>query len=128
MYQNNAAQNQYKQMAVETASPEKLLIMLYDGAIRFLKQALKELNNNNLESSNMYLLKVQNIIDELIISLNMDHDISKNLKVLYEFFNERLVQANIEKNSDKITEVMDFLVELREIWGEAVINYKKATG
>ena len=128
MYQSEVAQNQYQQMAVQTASPEKLLLMLYDGVIRFSKGAIQELNNHNYENAHKYLLKVQDAINELIINLNMEFDISKQLLNLYEYFIRRLVEANTSKDPAKVEEVLGFMIELRDTWAQAALITKKATG
>ena len=95
---------QYKQLAVNTASPERLLIMLFDGAIRFCLQARQAIEEKDLEKSNYYLLRCQDIVTELIGSLNMDYEISNSLIKMYEYINYNLQQANIKKDVQYIEE------------------------
>ena len=115
---------QYQQQQVFTAPPEKLLLMLYDGAIRFCNQAKKAIGDNNNEEANSCLIKVQNIIRELMGTLDEDYEISKSLNPLYDYFYGRIVEANIHKDCASIDEVLGFLVELRQTWAEAIVLIK----
>ncbi|MDA8233939.1 MAG: flagellar export chaperone FliS [Clostridia bacterium] len=115
---------QYKQTAVQTASPEKLLLMLYDGAIKFLNQAKVAMDTRNIEESNKYIIKTQDIISELIVTLNMEYEISHNLHGIYDYLNRRLIQANIKKDPEILEEVLNHITELRQTWAEAAINVK----
>lgn len=119
MNQINAV-NIYKKQSVETLSPQRLLIMMYDGAIANAEKAKKAINNKDIEKANKYTLKTQEIIYELINSLNMDFSISENLFSLYEFLIQQLIEANINKDCQKIEIVLDFLKELRDTWQEAM--------
>jgi len=119
MNPSNLAQNMYQKTAAQTASPEKLLLMLYDGAIKHTKAALKGLHDCRNEDAHVHLLKVQEILEELIISLNMDYEISKHLRSLYEYFISKLVEANVSKDTAGVELVLDFLSELRETWAQA---------
>ncbi len=112
---------QYLKNNVETASPDEVLIMLYDGAIRFLLIARKALEENNVEKSHNHLIKAQNIVLEFMNSLDMDMggEIAVNLYRLYEYLHYRLVQANIKKDVAMIDEVLDHLRKLKETWEEA---------
>jgi len=120
--------NAYQQTAIESTPPDKLLLMLYDGAIRFLNQAKNSMTNTDFVTANTNLLKAQDIITELMVTLNMDYDISKNLYSLYEYFNYRLVQANIRKNVEPVDEVLAHLVDLRTAWAQAAILVKQGNG
>jgi len=74
------AYEQYRQTQIQTAKPEQLLLMLYDGAISFLKKAKVAIKNKNIEEAHTFLIRVQDILIELMSSLNMDvGDIAKNL-------------------------------------------------
>lgn len=110
---------QYKQQQVNTASQDKLLLMLFDGAIRFCNQAICEIECKENESAHQLVIKAQNILLELMSSLNMDYEISHNLYSLYEYFHHRLVEANIRKDGEIIKEVVKFLTDLRHTWAEA---------
>lgn len=114
------AYNSYKNNSVMTASPNKLVIMLYDGAIKNLKLAEIALQEKQIEKVNMYLLKAQNIIAEFMSTLNYEAggDIAKNLYQLYEYMYHKLVRANIDKDAEAIIEVKKYLEELRDTWSQ----------
>lgn len=114
------ASNVYQQNEVMTASRSKLLIMLYDGAIKFSRFSKVSIDEGNIENTNKYLCKVQDIISELMISLNMDYEISKSLYSLYDYMKYRLIQANIKKDKEMIDEVIGMLTELKETWEKAM--------
>lgn len=112
----------YQQNEVFTASREKLLLMLYDGAIKFLRFAKISMEEKNIVNTNKYLCKAQDILSELMVTLNMDYDIAKNLYSLYEYMKYRLIQANIKKDEEMIDEVLGMLVELKETWEKAIAS------
>lgn len=122
---------QYRQQQVYTSSQDRLIVMLYDGAIRFCGQAVLALEKGRSEEAHNFLLKAQNIIQEFMITLNMDYEVSHSLYYLYEYLYRRLVEANIKKDPAIIEEVMEFLTDLRKTWAEAIIKSKmieKAAG
>lgn len=119
MATNNPYQ-QYQQSSVNTATPGELTLMLYNGAIKFLKQAKLAIDKKNLEEANNKICRVQDIIAELMSSLDMEIEISKNLYSLYDFMNNRLIQANIQKEIKLLDEVEGLLVEMRDTWKEVI--------
>lgn len=110
----------YQQNEVLTASKGKLLIMLYEGAIKFLRFAKVAIDEKNIEDANKYLIKAQNIISELMATLNMDYDISKDLYSLYDYMKYRLTQANIKKDKAIIDEIIDMLSGFKDTWQKAM--------
>lgn len=106
----------YKQSSVQTSTPGQLIIMLYDGAIRFVKAGLEGISSNDIAKANINLGKAQSIISELMSTLNYSYDISKNLYALYEYMNYLLIQTNIKKKIESGEEVLGYLQELRETW------------
>ncbi|RKD32340.1 flagellar export chaperone FliS [Thermohalobacter berrensis] len=124
MVMNNAYQ-QYQQNSIMTASPEELTLMLYNGAIKFIKQGKIFIEQNNMEKANNSIIRAQDIISELNITLNMDYEISKNLRSLYTFILDRLMQANIKKDISILDEVLPLIEELRDTWQEAMKIAKK---
>lgn len=121
--------NQYKRMKFETASPEMLILMLYDGAIKNITQAKAIISDpTQIEVCSNSLIKAQNIITELMVSLNFDigGEIAKNLFNIYEYVNYTLAQANINKNDDNLDVVLQMLKDLRGTWQEVIkINKEK---
>lgn len=107
---------QYKQLSVNTAGPEKLLIMLFDGAIRFCTQAKRAMENKDIEATNNNLLRCQDIVMELMGSLNMDYEISNSLLRMYDYIYYNLQQANIKKDLQFLEEAEKYLRDFRELW------------
>lgn len=119
---------QYQESQLETASQGKLLLMLYDGAIRFLTQAQQAMEQKKWQDAHNYILRAEDIITELMACLKMDvGEVAQNLYRLYEYFNWRLIQANIKRSPEMLVEVQTRLRELREAWSEA-IKQTGATG
>lgn len=114
----NLAFQKYQQSSVQTAPPSQLLIMLYDGAIRFVKQGISGINNKDYAVANTNLIKAQAIVNELNAALDHKYSIADNLSKLYEYMSYKLIQANIQKNSAFAEEILDHLVELRDTWKE----------
>jgi flagellar protein FliS len=112
----------YKTAQYSTASPEQLLLMLYEGAIKYARQAQKDMEERNVEAANNKLKKTEDIISELMVSLNMDEggEIAQNLYNLYDYMNRRLIQANIRKDPGLVDEVINLLTSLKESWEEAI--------
>lgn len=112
----NLAYQKYQQTQLNTASPGQLLLMLYDGAIRFVKVGISAISNHEYEKANIHLCKAQAIIHELTAALNHDYPIAKNLTSVYEYMIYRLINANVQKNTEFAQEVLSYLEELREAW------------
>jgi len=117
----------YRRTQIETASKEQLLIMLYDGAIHYLKRAKVRMaeepaTEESLTEKTNLILKAQDIILELMAALDMDNggEIAKSLFGLYEYMNWRLNQANIRREVAALNEVVTLLSDLRQTWDEAI--------
>ena len=123
---NNPYQ-QYQQNSVMTARPEELTLMLYNGAIKFLKLAKNYIEVKDIEKIHTNIVKAEDIITELMSSLDMQYDISHNLYALYDFMYNWLMQANIHKfdgGAEKIDDVIKLLEDLRDTWVEAMKTAK----
>jgi len=126
---NLTAQNAYKQNSVTTASPGELTLMLYNGCLKFLGKAKLAIKEKNIQEKNNNLQKAQAIIAELMSTLNMDIDISKQMLPLYEYMNHRLVEANIQNDVAIIEEVEGLVTEFRDTWKEVIrINRQQQFG
>jgi flagellar protein FliS len=121
----SAAGNQYKQQSAMTASPGELTLMLYDGCIKNLKLAKMHIGSSEFIKTNEVLQKAQNIICELMRSLDMSYGISKQLSQLYHFLIDALVWANVKKDTDKIDEALELISELRDTWQQAVLIHRR---
>ncbi|MGO4547474.1 flagellar export chaperone FliS [Paenibacillus sp. 2TAB23] len=116
----NSPYKVYQQSSVQTAAPGQLIIMLYEGAIRFTKTAIEGIEKRNLEMANTYLMKSQAIINELIASLDHEYEISKDLVRIYEYMLNLLIQSNFKKDARMANEVLGHLMELRDAWKQAI--------
>jgi flagellar protein FliS len=123
---NQSQPNKYLESAVQTASPEKLLIMLCDGAIRFCKMGIEKINQQQFIDAHMNICKAQDIISEFIITLDHSAPVAEGLLKMYDYFNFRLIQANTKKEIEPIEEVIQFLAELKETWIQAALMTSKA--
>jgi flagellar secretion chaperone FliS len=116
--------DQYRMTSIQTAPPDQLLLMLYDGAIRFLEQAktaIEERRNPAVPIS-----RAQDIILELVNCLDMKAgEISLNLAQLYEYFLRRLLHAQIHHDQAALDEVATHLRGLREAWAAAAVEARK---
>jgi flagellar secretion chaperone FliS len=116
--QNNAS-NHYKQMQIKTANQGKLIVMLYDAAIKAIKTAIDEIPNKNTYDVHTNIIKAQDIISELMLALDFEAgDIAKRLWALYTYMNKKLVEGNIKKKVEPLKEVISYLNELREAWNQ----------
>ena len=108
---------QYQTSNITTATPEKLMIMLFDGAIQFLQKAKTAIIEKNLKDRSFNLESARKIIRELMRTIDLENgnDVSKSLFVLYNKMAMKLIKANVSKNSDMIDEVIQDLTNIR--WG-----------
>lgn len=114
------ANNVYRNNQVTTAPQKKLIVMLYDGAIRNLKLAKMAMEEKEIAKINEHLIKAQNIVMELMTTLNFEAggEIAQNLYQLYDYMYRKLVRANINKDIDAINEVQKYMEELRDAWAQ----------
>ena len=108
----------YQDNSVTTQSKGRLIVLLYDGAIKFMKLAIQELQEGNNQAKGHYIVKAQDIINELNAVLDMDAggEIAENLRKLYVFMNKRLSEANIKRDPQMIREVIGLMEELNNSW------------
>lgn len=114
--------NQYQQNQVNTASPEQILLMLYDGAIRFTKEAIAGVEEDRPDMRRHGVSKAMAIITEFSNTLNHEigGKIAEDLHELYAFMIRELTSANMDNDVDKLHVVKKLLVDLRQTWGQAV--------
>lgn len=116
------AHKQYKQVQVKTANKGKLVVMLYQGCIKFLRLAKKSIAEDDIEGSNNYIIRSQDIIRELMNTLDMERggEVANNLNQLYNFMNRKLIEANVNKDIEKIEVVEDMMLDLLDSWKQIV--------
>ena len=110
----------YRTTQIQTASSADLLLLLYDGAIKWCKQAEVHLDSGQGELAHKALLKSQDIIDELIVSLDFSagQEIAQGLYQLYDYMRRCLIEANMKKEKEPVVQVAAMLEELRDTWAE----------
>lgn len=112
---------QYSQVQIKTANRGKLIIMLYQGAIRFMKKALILLEQKDIEGKGQNLIKAQDIVLELLYALDQEmldkgNELALNLQRLYLYCYRRLVRANIDTDPEPIREVIELMANLLDAW------------
>jgi flagellar protein FliS len=115
----------YRDNAVNTASGGELTLMLYNGCIKFIKQAIKEMGAKNFEAKNTNIQKAQNIIQELMITLDQKVEISRQILPLYEYMQFQLKEANIKNDPALLEEVLGFAVEFRDTWKQVILKSRQ---
>lgn len=132
MKPNNPWQS-YRQVATRTASPGQLVLMLYEGAIRFLERAhagfrLEDPVEFNTTINNN-ILRAQDIIRELDFSLNVEQggELAIQLRRLYDYFDRILLEANLRKDPKGVTEVIQRITDLRDAWATMLTQQGQAT-
>jgi flagellar protein FliS len=109
----------YRQSSVMTASPEQLVVMLYDGAVRFLRQAEVALREQAWQHGFERMTRGEAIIDELLATLNMDAgEIAERLQAIYVFCKRCLIEARLQRSPEKVAHVIALMSDLRGAWGE----------
>ena len=118
----------YQENRVTTQTPGRIVVMLYEGAIKFLKKSITELEAGQFIEKGKSISRAVDIIQELNVTLNMEAggEIAQNLRQLYAFMVERLFQANIRQDPELIRDTIRLLEELNEGWKAAATG--KAAG
>src|SRR3954452_17975241 len=112
-----ASPQAYRANAVLTASPEQLVVMLYDGAVRFLRQSETAMTEGAWNHAFEKLGRGEAIIDELLATLNMDTgEIADRLQAIYVFCKRTLIEARLQRNAEKVSHVVALFMDLREAW------------
>lgn len=123
----NSAYGAFRGTEVKTASQGKLVVLLYQGAVKVLKEALSYFGSDGqiaapkIEPYGKAIVKAQDIINELQVSLDMEKggQISQNLMSLYVYFNSELMSANINRDRKKVEFVLNMMMQLSEAWDQA---------
>jgi flagellar protein FliS len=114
-----ASPQAYRESAVLTAPPERLVVMLYDGARRFLYQAAVTMRNGDIQTSHERLRRAEAIIDHLLATLDMSQgEVAQQLESIYIFCQRLLAEGRIRQDAEKLDQVSRLLGELREAWDQ----------
>lgn len=122
---NNPYQS-YQQSSVNTASPGELTLMLYNGCLKFIHLANNAIKTNDIQTKNTNIQKAQKIIQELMVTLNMDFEVSGNMMSLYDYMNRRLIEANVKNETAILEEVEGLVTDFRDTWRQVIqLNRQK---
>ena len=117
----------YKNNSIQTASPAELTLMLYDGAIKFCNIALGALENNDIQKANTNIIKAEKIITEFRATLDFKYPVAKDFELVYDYIYRRLIEANIHKDAEVLTEALGYIREMRDTWKEVMRITKNGT-
>ncbi|MEC5422853.1 flagellar export chaperone FliS [Virgibacillus sp. C22-A2] len=115
----------YQNNSVNTASGGELTLMLYNGCIKFIKQAIKDMNESNHEAKNTNIQKAQNIIQELMLTLDQEVEISGQLLPLYDYMHYQLKEGNVKNDVAILEEVLGFATDFRDTWKQVILKTRK---
>ncbi|GAM11988.1 flagellar export chaperone FliS [Mesobacillus selenatarsenatis] len=119
----------YQQNSVNTASPGELTLMLYNGCLKFIKLAKHAIETRDIQAKNTNIQKAQKIVQELMVTLNMDLEVSQNMMSLYDYMNRRLIDANIKNDTAILEEVETLVTDFRDTWKQVIqLNRQKQHG
>jgi len=118
----NGYANQYLTNTVNSASPEQLMLMLYDGAIRFITLGIQAIENGVIDKRAYYINKTTAIVSEFAATLDhsMNPKLAEDLDALYSYMLKRMMEANLKNDVEPLLEVKKMLAELRTTWAEAI--------
>lgn len=110
------AYNQYNNSKILTASPAELVLMLYDGAIKFCNIAVAAIEAKDVPKAHTNIVKAQKIIDHLRMTLNMSYPVAQDFENIYSYLGQRLIEANVSKDPEILKEVCTHLHSVRDTW------------
>ncbi len=121
------AQQVYQRTEVESSDPKRLVVMLFDAAVRFLHQAAEAMARRDCEQQCHLITRAQRILTELTCALDDDADreLSGNLRLLYTWLHTQLSEASIEDDSEKLSQVITIVEDLRNTWTKAEIACRR---
>ena len=111
---------QYSNSKVLTASPAELVLMLYDGAIKFCNIAMTAIDAKDIPKAHTNIIKAQKIIDHLRMTLDMSYPVAQDFDNIYAYVAKRLVEANVSKDKEILEEVCTHLRSVRDTWKEVM--------
>ncbi|WP_448872796.1 flagellar export chaperone FliS [Desulfobulbus propionicus] len=118
----NGYVNQYLTNTVNSASPEQLMLMLYDGAIRFISLGIQAIENGLIDKRAYYINKTSAIVTEFAATLDhsMNPQLAEDLDALYNYMLNRMMEANLKNDPQLLIEVKKMLSDLRATWAQAI--------
>ncbi len=119
-YANSKMTQMYQSNSVKTASPARLTLMLYDGAVKFCNMAMDDIDANAIERAGKNIVKAENIIVELRATLEMKYPVAKEFDRVYDYIYRRLVEANMKKDKEILQEALGHIKTMRDTWKEVM--------
>ena len=117
---NNNPCLQYQKNSILSSSQSDLTLSLYNGALKFCNQTMDAIKNKEYEKAHEYNMRVQDIIDELLITLDYKYPIAEEMASLYYYIKDLLVEANISKNIEPLNTAISLIRDFRDVWFQAV--------
>lgn len=114
------AYSQYNNSKVLTASPAELVLMLYEGAIKFCNIAIMAIEDKNISKAHTNIIKVEKIIDHFRVTLDMSYPVAQDFDRVYEYLAKRLIEANLKKDKEILEEVCGHIRSMRDTWKEVM--------
>lgn len=124
-YNHNAAKL-YQKNSIQTASPAKLTLMLYDGAVKFCNIAAEAMEAGDIEKTNLNIQKAEKIIIELRTTLDMKYPVAVEFEKVYDYIYRRLVEANMKKDKEILEEALKHIKTMRDTWKEVMRRNNQA--
>lgn len=122
----SGAYTQYNNSKVLTASPAELTLMLYEGAIKFCNIAIVAIEKQDIPKAHVNIMKAQKIVEHFRLTLDMSYPVAEDFDRVYQYLEQRLVQANMQKEPAILEEVCEHLRSMRDTWKDVMrINKEK---
>jgi flagellar protein FliS len=110
----------YGNSKILTASPAELTLMLYEGAIKFANLAIMAMEKNDIQKTNLNIIKTERIINELRGTLDFKYPIASEFDKIYDYIYRRLIDANIKKDKAILEEALEYIREMRDAWKDVM--------
>ena len=124
----NRFRNEYHHDEIATSSQGKLIVMMYEGALRFVNLAIEGIDNNDVSKKGTYINKTHDIINELSFALDLEKggEVARKLEALYQFMLHQLTRANIKSDRKALESIINILTPLMDAWNEILIKNKNS--
>jgi flagellar protein FliS len=117
---NPNAYQQYQENAIKSASRGELTLMLYNGAVKFIRQGIQSVGEKDIQGTHNAITRAQEIITYLSETLDMDYEMSEKFALLYDYIVRRLMEGNVKKDQEILGEALELVEDLRNTWAEAL--------
>jgi flagellar protein FliS len=111
---------QYSNSKILTASPAELVLMLYEGAIKFGNIAIMAIEQRDIQKAHTNIIKVQRIIDNFRATLDMKYPVAEDFDRVYAYLQGRIIDANVHKDAASMEEIVAHIRTMRDTWKEVM--------